>query len=399
MKIILTICLVLLILISCSTGNFANLTKINSPHVLTINAPVTGNYPQGLYKYPYKVNSQTEELFTQTIEWSPYVSKTFASNIQDTAILTLDPVNKRHTFRDTSIDDITGLSANGVENISIESSGRSLVIQILFKTTANVNAGAQLLFYDEFSGDTLDRTKWDLCIEWDRQGRSSWRDDMVMVKDGFLHLKFKRDPELGRIKSRDRELANNWIRAGAIRTQTKDWNLLFSNGFGYYEARIKFPVVSGTWGAFWLMSPTQWIISNDGKNGTEIDIIETIGNHYGNYNAALHWNGYGNRHKSVGSEIRKSDNHPPDINIYDGEFHIFALCWSPSEYIFYIDGREFWRVDGSALFNNSGINQNPNYIKLSVESAPWAGNIPDDFTEAVMLVDYVRVYNQPRINK
>jgi beta-glucanase (GH16 family) len=338
------------------------------------------------------------ELFTQTVEWSPFVSKTFDINTQYTAILTLDPVNRRQTFQGTKIEDITGLPTAGVENISLDTNDRSLVIRILFETTANVKAEARLLFYDEFNGDSLDTSKWDLCIEWDRQGRSSWRDDMVSVSDGFLRLKFMRDPELGRTKSRNRALADNWIRAGAVRTQTKDWNLLFSNSFGYYEARIKFPAVSGTWGAFWLMSPTQWIVSDNGRAGTEIDIIESIGNQYGKYNSALHWNGYERNHRSVGSEIRKDNNPPPDINIYDGEFHIFALDWSPSEYIFYINGQVFWRVDGSEFFNNSGINQNPNYIKFSVESAPWAGNIPEDFTEAEMLVDYVRVYNQPRIS-
>jgi len=95
--------------------------------------------------------------------------------------------------------------------------------------------------------------------------------------------------------------------------------------------------------------------------------------------------------------VKKED--LPAVNIYDGNFHTFALDWSPREYIFYVDGIEFWRVDGGAKFNNSGINKNPNYIKLTVESAEWAGIIPADFTEAEMLVDYVRVYNQPQIGK
>jgi len=399
MKVILIGCFILIVFISCNTDRDAGLTQIKSPHVITITAPAAGNYPAGLYKYPYKTDSQTQttERFTQTIEWSPAVSKTFNTNTRYTAILTLEPVNRRHTFKGISIDDITGLPADGAENISIETKGRNLVISILFKSTANRNAAAQLLFSDEFNGNTLDKSKWEPCPEWDRQGRSTWRDDMVSVSGGMLRLKFMLDPALGRARSQNKALADSWIRAGAVRTQTKNWNILFSNSFGFYEARIKFPVVSGTWGAFWLMSPTQWLIENEGKDGTEIDIIETIGSHNGEYNSALHWDGYEGKHKSVGSDVRRNDNPPPDIKIYDGEYHIFALDWSPSEYIFYIDGKVFWRVDGSSIFNNSGINQNPNYIKLSVESADWAGYIPIDFTEAEMLVDYVRVYNQPRI--
>lgn len=245
-----------------------------------------------------------------------------------------------------------------------------------------------LIFSDEFEGKTLNTNKWNICPELDRQGRSTWKDDMVSVSGGYLRIKFKRDPALGATKSSNRGIANNWIRAGGVRTLSKDWTTtLFENSFGYYEARIKFPKVSGIWGAFWLMSPTEESIGNGGRDGTEIDIIETIDSHENKYQAALHWDGYESHHKSV-----LSTKHP--VNIYDDNFHIFALEWTPDEYVFYVDGVEFWRVDGGARFQNVGINQNPNYIKLTVESAPWAGDIPRNFTEDEMLVDYVRVYRQ-----
>jgi beta-glucanase (GH16 family) len=388
--IITCIILILSIYISCVTGA-ANLTQIQSPNVFTIKAPVAGNYPQGLYKYPYKTGSSEEEFFTQTLEWSPAISKTFAVNTRYTATLTLDPVNKKHTFQNTSLSDVIGLPAGSVENISVETKGRSLVIKIDFEPTARVNAAFQIIFSDDFNGTTLDKTKWEICPEWDRQGRSSWRNDMVSVSNGYLHLKFMRAQALGRSKTNNRALADNWIRAGGIRTIEKDYHPLFENSYGYYEAKIKYPVVSGTWGAFWLMSRTQFATPYEGRDGTEIDIVETINNNEGKYNAALHWNGYGSQHKSTGS-----DSVPLPVNIYDGDFHIFALDWSPSEYVFYVDGKEFWRVDGSAKFNNSGINQNPNYMKLTVEGAEWAGILPGGFTEGEMLVDYVRVYNQPR---
>jgi len=246
-----------------------------------------------------------------------------------------------------------------------------------------------LVFSDEFDGMSLNKNNWDLCPEWDRQGRSTWKDDMVSVSGGYLRLKFKRDPKLGASKSKDSAIANNWIRAGAVRTRTKNNTMLFQNSYGYYEAKIKFPVVRGTWGAFWLMGTTVGKVGNGGIDGTEIDIIESINNQKGEYNAALHWDGYGNNHKSVVSDIK---NRPVDI--YDGKFHVFALDWTSSEYVFYVDGKEFWRVDGGEKFKNVGINQQPNYIKLSVESAAWAGDIPKDFMGSEMLVDYVRVYRQ-----
>ena len=69
---------------SCNT--IAEEQGVPSPQVYAINAPSAGNYPQGLYKYPYKGKSLDDELFTQTLEWSPEVTKTFAADTQYTAI-------------------------------------------------------------------------------------------------------------------------------------------------------------------------------------------------------------------------------------------------------------------------------------------------------------------------
>jgi beta-glucanase (GH16 family) len=383
--------------ISCVSTETGNLSKISPPKIFTISAPAAGNYPQGLYKYPFKEGSTQTELFTQTLVWSPAVSKTFAVNTQYTATLTLDPVNKQNTFAGTDITDISGLPADGVENISVETKGRSLVIKILFEKTAGENAQAQIIFYDDFDGDSLDKTKWELCPEWVRQDRSSWKDDMVSVSGGNLVIKFRNDPSIAPADVNGKSVTGtqkaNWLRSGGIRTLTKNYTPIFENGYGYYEARIKFPVVRGTWGAFWLMSRTQQFTTDEGVDGTEIDIVESIRNERGEYNAAYHWNGYGSNYKGVGS---KELGGTRPVNVYDGEFHTFSLDWSPSEYIFYVDGIEFWRSDGGSRFKNSGINQNPNYIKLSVESADWAGLLPADFTGDEMLVDYVRVYNQPK---
>jgi len=387
-----------IMIFSCtsSTGNTGNTTSgkpISQPAIYNIKAPAAGNYPQSLYKYPHKQNSSSPELFLQTLEWSPAVEKTFAVDTQYTAKLTLTPVSSENTFNGVMLEDVKGLPTYNVENISSSMDGKNMVITVVFRKTASVNAAPELLFVDDFNGNTLDAAKWAICPNWDRQGRSTWTSDMVSVNGGYLHLGFKRDTALGRSKTSNTGLSNNWIRAGAVRTRNQGNAIFFENTFGFYEARVKIPKVSGMWGAFWLMSPTQGILTDEGVIGTEIDIVETIGNPKNTFNAALHWNGYGSSHKSVGSD----DVSPPGINIYDGEFHTFALDWSPKEYIFYVDGVEFWRCNGSAGFKNSGINRNPNYIKLTVEGADWAGMLPSDFSEGEMLVDYVKVYNQPMV--
>lgn len=379
-----------------SSKNLEGKRQVANPTIYKLNSPVAGNYPQGLFKYPYRQGTTISEVFNQTLVWEPEIIKTFDTNTEYTAILTLVP-DDEHTFIGVTLSDVRGLPEEGVTSVTAQTKEDNLVLTIVFHKTAAKNADPELIFFDEFEGNRLDMTKWNLCPNWDRQGRSSWQDDMVSVSDGYLNIRLMKDPQLGAQKSSNTSIANNWIRAGGIRSKPKDGNtILFENSFGYYEARIKFPKVSGTWGAFWLMSPSHHLnIQDQGQNGTEIDIVETISNHQNSFSAALHWNGYAANHLSVGSGSVTI----PSVNIYDGEFHTFALCWSPTEYIFYVDGQVFWRVDGGSRFKNSGINQNPNYIKLTVESANWSVALPIDFEESVMLVDYVRIYNQPMIKE
>ena len=165
----------------------------------------------------------------------------------------------------------------------------------------------------------------------------------------------------------------------------------------YYEARIKIQRLPTYRGAVWLMSPVMDILwngvaGNEGVIGTEIDIIENFSWEVNEYNSALNWNGYNPRFRSALHRMSTES----DVDIFDGEFHTFVLDWSPSEYMFYVDDQVFWRVDGGSDFNNCGINQNPNYIKLTVERADCSQALSADFIENEMLIDYIRVYNQPR---
>jgi beta-glucanase (GH16 family) len=226
-------------------------------------------------------------------------------------------------------------------------------------------AEAQLLFEDNFDGLNIDGTKWEKCPEWERQGASQWENNNSYVESGNLVLKIS-----------PHDARENYVYTGAIRSKG-----LFERRYGYFEARIKFPVFQGTWGAFWLMYGSGSIVDGSGRDGTEIDIIESIFNQEGKANSALHWDGYGDGHKSEGKTYSGT-------NIYNGDFHIFALEWKAEEYIFYIDNVEKWRTTAG------GVCQVPLYMKLTVEAAPWAGSIDMNGLPEFMLVDYVKVYDR-----
>lgn len=227
-----------------------------------------------------------------------------------------------------------------------------------------------ILFEDDFSGQHLNTAKWEKCPEWDRQGgNSKWDNDMSYLDgEGHLVIKAEWDDE------------NNRVICGGVRTEG-----LFEGGYGYYEASIKFAVAEGVWGAFWIQCGNINNVNGSAADGVEIDVIESIHNENGVFNSALHYDGYGNDHVQVHSGYLST------VNIYDGNFHTFAVERSATGYIFYVDGIETWRVTSSMCAPCPEMG----YIKLTIEAAEWAGSGSNDCIDALpieMLVDYVKVY-------
>ena len=217
----------------------------------------------------------------------------------------------------------------------------------------------KLVWHDEFDGSTLDESKWETPP--DGRRRDAWWMREAVSLDGKGHLVIRT------FKKGDRYID------GCARTRGR-----FEHAFGYYVARVKLQKQPGHWSAFWLYNTSEGKIGNQGRDGSEIDIMEKPWLD-DRVNHAIHWDGYGKEHRSAGKVSRVP-------NLMQG-FHDYSLLWTPTEYVFYIDGKETWRTKAG------GVCQVPLYIKLSDEVGDWAGDIkkvqlPDEF-----LVDYVRVYD------
>ena len=227
------------------------------------------------------------------------------------------------------------------------------------------------VFVENFDGDTLNRSNWSKCPEWIRHdGGSVWSYDMTSLDgEGHLVLKAVWDE------------ANQRAKCGAIRSKG-----LFEYGYGYYEASIKLPVACGVWGAFWINCGDIARVDGSAADGVEIDVIESIYNDKGYCNSALHWDGYYSEHKQANSGHMTYD-------IYDGEFHLFAVDRTPTAYIFYIDNVEVWRV---YPYECTPCPE-PGFLELSLEATYEAGVGSEASLSALpveMLVDYVKVYEK-----
>jgi beta-glucanase (GH16 family) len=216
----------------------------------------------------------------------------------------------------------------------------------------------KLVWHDEFDGDKLDESKWDVA---DNKRRDGWWSRKAISLDGKGNL------VMSTLKDGDKHLD------GCVRTRGK-----YEHAQGYYVARIRLQEQQGHWSAFWLYNSSVGKIGDDGRDGTEIDIMEKPWLD-DRVQHALHWDGYGKSHKSTGKAVKVP-------GVMDG-FHTFALWWKADEYIFYVDGKETWRTSAG------GVCQVPLYIKLSDEIGEWGGDITKAKLPDRFVVDYVRVYD------
>lgn len=217
----------------------------------------------------------------------------------------------------------------------------------------------KLVWNDEFAGNKIDPSKWEIPDEPRRAHR--WSPDYAKL-DGKGNLILRTGTKDGKFYS------------PCVRTRGK-----FEKAFGYFETRCKLPKQPGHWTAFWLYAPCVGKVGDAGRDGTEIDVFEWPWRD-GRVQHTLHWDGYGKAHASSGHV-----SHPDKVT--DGEYHVFSLWWSPAQYVFSVDGKETWRTKAG------GVCQVPLYLKWSTEIGDWAGDIrkaklPDD-----TVVDYVRVFD------
>ena len=203
------------------------------------------------------------------------------------------------------------------------------------KLPKHIKKNYKLVWKDDFKGTHLDTTKWNHRSLGKRKYGVVTKDASFLDGKGHLIIRTSKRDSIYSI--------------GQIGTQKT-----YLTTYGYFECRAKLNKESGPHTAFWLQSPTVGNTSdNPAKYGTEIDIFEYhIAKGTDNIYHNLHWNGYGEAHKSEGVIVKQ-----PKIN---KGFHTFGLEWTEDEYIFYVDGKETWRA-------KTAVSQQSEYMILSAE--------------------------------
>jgi beta-glucanase (GH16 family) len=240
------------------------------------------------------------------------------------------------------------------------------------QTTLSVNGADtsqyQLVWSDEFNGNSIDTSSWNFEIGgngWGNHEEEYYQPANATVENGSLI-----------ITGRKEDVQSKHYTSSRMTTKGKHEFL-----YGRIEARIKIPVGQGFWPAFWMLGSD--INSVGWPSSGETDIMEHINNDSLIY-GTLHWNKNG--HVQSGDTIISTPS----------AYHIYAIEWDSSSIRWYVDNTEYHHVDIKNDINNTGAFHKPFFIILNLAlGGDWPGQqIDDKRLPAKMYVDYVRVYQK-----
>jgi len=194
--------------------------------------------------------------------------------------------------------------------------------------------------------------------------------------------------------SRDNSyVSNGTLKIHAKKSETGAWTSarMVTSGkaswkYGRFEIRAKLPKGRGTWPAIWMM-PQESVYGTWPKSG-EIDIMEHVGYDPGIVHGTIHTEAF--NHKD-GTQKGGS------IEVPDAQdnFHVYSIEWTPEEIKWFVDGEQYYSFSNrNATYKEWPFDQ-PFFLILNIAiGGDWGGaeGIDPELEEAVMEIDYVRVY-------
>ena len=244
------------------------------------------------------------------------------------------------------------------------------------------NAYWQLVWNDEFSGDSIDPTHWTFDIGtgppypgWGNNELEYYtsRTNNAYVAGGLLHI-----------------VAQKESYNGSSYTSAKLKTIgLFSQTYGRFEFRAKLPQGQGYWPALWMM-PVASVYGGWAASG-EIDIMENSGSDPVDVYGTIHYGGPSpNQKQSSGP----SYTFPAGDSVTN--FHVYALEWTSNAINWYLDNQlyetqTYWWSSGGTY--PAPFDQ-PFYLIMNLAVGGNLVGSPNANTvfPGEMQVDYVRVY-------
>ena len=322
--------------------------------------------------------------------------------------------NSKSGFKVTTVGKVTRTTVNGLTAGSTYYFKIKPIAKVRGKTYvcskfSNVVSDKvrKMVWNDEFSGTTIDSTKWTTegatgAGGYGNKELQNYQPEYAEVKDGKLVIKPQFETKKG---------TKNIVKSSYY--STKLWTKgLYSLTYGKVEFRAKLPKGQGTWAACWMLGND----SNYGiwPNCGEIDVLETMSEasktlipqsiHCGKFNG--NEGNIPNKHKDT------------VVSTATSAYHTYGIIWNAQEVTFTIDGKVTWSYNaskyvatGNAWANSSiwpfnkpfyliincaiggvlgGTVGTDYWTKVGTKTYPDGG--VNDVYQDKMYVDYVRVY-------
>jgi beta-glucanase (GH16 family) len=246
----------------------------------------------------------------------------------------------------------------------------------------STDEGWELVWQDEFDGDTIDRSNWNYDIGgwgWGNGEAQYYTDrpENARVENGLLV-----------IEARQEKFEDSYYTSARLLTQN-----LQSFQYGRIEARIKVPDGVGTWPAFWMLGDnfgrdTEDPNQSNWPNVGEIDIMEYVGREPDLVVGTVHGPGYA----GAGGLTKW---YRQDYPISD-DFHVFSVEWDFEGIRWFYDGELYYDLGRDGVGNREWVFDQPFFIILNLAlGGTLGGTIALDIEfPQVLYVDYVRVYQQ-----
>ena len=243
-------------------------------------------------------------------------------------------------------------------------------------TTPATYSNMKLLWADEFDGTSLNEKFWNYELGnnggWGNNELQSYKKENTSLKDGYLIIQAKNE-----------SAGSQTYTSSRLTTQDK-----FNFKYGRVDIRAALPKGQGIWPALWMLGKNITTV-NWPKCG-EIDIMEMVGGNSGvgsdktTYGTA-HWDNNGTRAQYGGNTKLAS-------GTFNDEFHVFSIVWDATKIVWYLDDKEFHKIDTTP----SGLSEFQEEYFLLVNLAvggDWPGK-PDATTVLPqhLIVDYIRVF-------
>lgn len=255
--------------------------------------------------------------------------------------------------------------------------------------------GRQLIWFDEFDGEKLDRTKW--CFTQTMYGSDceyNNSEKFCRIEDNKLHMQVHRSE----LEDKDFALCQGLTTMGTMNFK-----------YGYIEMRGRLPYRHGAWPSFWMKTNTPFAKAN---YMAEIDIFEVFSSDRHVVCNIHKWTENHNAHVMLpGGEgsLNRAYTFKNNENL-NNEFHTYGFEWDEKFMSFYVDDQKYasFPIDESGEFGEDTIPGMDGFHDFAYiifnneifsEGRGWKpeGAVLTDEDEMPIdyYIDYVRFYQNP----